>query len=672
MAEQGFSKMARTCKVGESMEDFKRCLANSPEPWLLILDNADDPLLNVSKFFPVGIRGTIIITSRNPECRCHATVGSTELDEMESDDAITLLLTLLKYEELSIDDNNLRGHASRIVEALGYLALAVTQAAASIRQRVCSLENYVDTFTRHRNMLLSRKSVQSSSSYKYTVYTTWGISLDSIKDFAKDSTESLAATALELLTLFGFCHFNNITESIFRSAWDNFDRTERYQWWASNQLGMVRDRQSSNWDSLRFNEAMGLLSNYSLIRFNGPDSPMSLHPLVHSWIRDTLSEELRLQWWNVALSTLALAYDNHLSYDSITQIKIHLVHCMTVRQIDDFLIEDDARLDRLNILDPIIEVYSQHPWRDALMISERGLEYSKKTLGDKCYLTCKLSYRLARALNALDEYQKILDLLHGKVDVSIRVAGPVHDLTLAIMSLLASANRQLGRKQEAFELHQKMVAIWEKLPDQSDDVNFRGISEIAMAYHDLGQYEDAINLLEREIAMKKERFGEETVAVLEMEYLLALAYANSGQHQAALDLLHQNLKDCEKILGKHHPNTLAMLACTAVEYGNVGQPEKGIPLIVKALELGSKIGLDDNQLKRWEENLAWLQSLSAKRSLQDSKEPPKSRKQPRLAVGETSGGQRSRFWHKFRHRIGASAVEEAESSKAFSVRQRRS
>ena len=650
------------------MEDFKRCLANSPEPWLLILDNADDPLLNISRFFSVGIRGTIIITSRNPECRSHATVGSIEFHEMESDDAITLLL---KSADLSVDDENLQKHARSIVQTLGYLALAVSQAAASIRQRVCSLEDYLNTFTRHRKALLSRESVQSSSDYKYTVYTTWGISVDSIKDLAKNSTDSMAATALEFLTFFGLCHFDGITESIFGSAWDNFNNIEQYQWWASNQLGMIRDRQSSRWDSLRFKEAMQLLSNYSFIRVSGPDSRISLHPLVHSWIRDSLNEELHLKWWTVTLSTLALACDSRFSYDSIMQFKVHLVHCMSLRQIDDFLIEDEDWLDRLSILDSIIEVYSEHPWRDALMISERGLEYSKKILGDKCYLTCKLSCRLALVLNGLGEYQKTLDLLHGMVDVSIRVAGPVHDLTMAIMNVLALANKRLGRKQEAFELNQKIVAIWEKSPDQSDDVNIDGVTKIAMAYSDLGQFEDAIELLERELAKIKERFGEKFRVVLDYESVLAFAYASSGQHQAALDLYHNNWKESRRNNGEHHPTTLELSVGTAMIYGYVGQPEKGIPLIVKALEVGSKIGLDDDCLKDWEEYLEWLQFLSAERSSLDHKKPSKSQEHPRQAVEEISSVRKSKFWQIFRRRAGEFSVEEAESSKAFPIRQRR-
>ena len=669
MAEQGFSKMARTCKVGERMEDFKRSLVNSPEPWLLILDNADDPLLNISRFFPVGIRGTIIITSRNPECRCHATVGYTELHEMESDDAITLLL---KSAKLSINNDDLRGHAEPIVQTLGYLALAVSQAAASIRQRVCTLETYLDTFTRHRDVLLSRKSVQLSSDYKYTVYTTWGISVDAIKDRAKDSTENIAATALEFLTFFGFCHFDDITESIFRCAWDRVDRTEQYQWWASNQLGMIRDHQSSSWDSLRFNEAIGLLSSYSLIRVSGPDSRVSLHPLVHSWIRDSLNEELRLRWWNVTLSTLALLHDDYFSWDFMMQVKVHLLHCMSVGQIDDFLIEDDFRLDRVIILHSMINLHSGNPWRDALMISERGLEYSKKALGDECYSTCLLSCTLARNFNGLGEYQKTLDLLQGMVDVSSRVIGPVDQVSLAIMEELALANRCLGREQEALELDQKMVAIWEKSLDQSDEINLGQKNKIAVAYINLGRYEDAIELLERELPKNQERFGEKSSLVLKNEVFLAFAYANSGQHQAALDIFHNNLKELQEALGEHHLTTFELSVLTAREYGYVGQPEKGVPLIVKAIELGSEMGLNDKRLKRWEGDLEWLQTLSAESSSHVPKRLPKSQKEPPTADEETSNGKRSRFWQRFRHRIAESSFEEAEGSKALSNRQRRS
>lgn len=91
-AELGFMEIARRCGLGLDFDGAKSWLANLSHQWLLILDNADDITFDLSNYFPPGDRGTIIITSRNPECRMHVTVGFEELDKMDLEDAITLLL----------------------------------------------------------------------------------------------------------------------------------------------------------------------------------------------------------------------------------------------------------------------------------------------------------------------------------------------------------------------------------------------------------------------------------------------------------------------------------------------------------------------------------------------------------------------------------------------------
>lgn len=605
IAEQRFSKMARMFKVGESMEDFKRHLTNSPEPWLLILDNADDPSLDISRFFPVGTRGTIIVTSRNPDCRSHATVGSRELQEMKSDDAITLLL---RSGDLPCEDEELRGFALRIVETLGYLALAVNHAGASIRQRICSLDNYLDHYTRHRKKLLSSRPVQAGSDYEYTVYTTWEISVGSIKELAKNQTDSTAANALEFLTFFGFCHFDNITEDMFRSAWENYSFTKGHLWWASNLLGMIRDRRFLDWDPLKFNEAIQLLSSYSLIHVSEPNNRISLHPLVHSWIRDSLNEEAHLRWWNITVSTLALAEDC-VNYHLQKRLKVHLRHCIDVGKIDD-LFQEDVPLDRVEISSRIIGVYSDYPFKDALMLSERALKYSRKTLGDECYSTYLLSYRLGYILNGLREYQKASDLLQDMVDVSTRELGPANTLTLSIMGGLVVAYRRLRREQEALELAEKCLAICEESFDDRDDRYLNALDDVALAYDDCGRNEEAVGLLEKLLAMQKEVFNEEDLHVLDTEYYLGVAYSRSGQHQVALEMFQNILKKESKVYGEDHYRTLHSMDRVATEYGHLGQPEKGIPLMDKAIEVCSKIGLG-NELEGSKKALKWLQSLQS-------------------------------------------------------------
>lgn len=585
------------------MDDFKRFLTNSSEPWLLILDNADDPRLDISQFFPVGRRGTVIVTSRNPECRCHATVGSRELREMESDEAINLLL---RSGDLSSEDQNMRDLALPIVQTLGYLALAVNHAGASIRQRVCSLEEYLSTYIHHRKKLLSRKPVQAGSEYQHTVYTTWEISVARIKELAKNAKDGTAVNALELLTFFGFCHFDDITEDIVRSACANRGRTGRYPWWASNLLGMVRDCRISDWDSsLLFNEAIHLLSSYSLIQVSGANARISLHPLVHSWIRDSLSENMHLRWWNITISTLALASKDYCVRLQ-RQLKAHLHYCIGTRQIDDFFQEDDVALDRVDMIRCILNAYTCHPYKDGLTFSERALEYSRRVFGDESYSTCDLSYRLAVFLNRSSHYQNASDLLRGQLGITVRVAGPANALTVDMIEELTWAYRSSGRKQAALELAQKLFAVCEIALDERNLVYIKAMEVLANRYSDLGRYDESISLYEKSLAKRKEISNEEDESLLLAEYGLACMYGRSEQHQAALDIFQCTLKKNLRVSGEDHPDTIRTMTRTAVEYGYIGQAEKGIPLMIKALDFGSKTGLDTEELQTWKERLEWL------------------------------------------------------------------
>ena len=89
--ERGYLQVAKVCGLEPHVDAVKQWLSNISESWALILDNADDPRLDISPYFPVGNRGIILITTRNPDCQIHATVGSYELDAMEADEAVTLI-----------------------------------------------------------------------------------------------------------------------------------------------------------------------------------------------------------------------------------------------------------------------------------------------------------------------------------------------------------------------------------------------------------------------------------------------------------------------------------------------------------------------------------------------------------------------------------------------------
>jgi hypothetical protein len=130
---ESYLNIARTCRITEEVDFVKLWLTNSPDPWLLILDNADDPSLKILNCLPVGSRGTVLITTRNPGVTGLETVGTHELAGMDVKDAVTLLLRISKVDDESQSD--VTEMASSVARTLGCLALAIVQAGAFILQK---------------------------------------------------------------------------------------------------------------------------------------------------------------------------------------------------------------------------------------------------------------------------------------------------------------------------------------------------------------------------------------------------------------------------------------------------------------------------------------------------------------------------------------------------------
>jgi len=589
-AQQAFSMMATTCRVGKSMEDFKRCLTVSLEPWLLILDNADEPSSDVSQYFPVGFQGTIIVTSRNPACKMHATAGFKELHNMERSEATTLLLTSAGMNHM---DERLRSLAQSIVYALGYLALAIVYAGASIRNGITSPTDYLELYGRHRKKLLGDQPSQVGISYEYTVYTTWNISVDSIRQIAETATDDTAANALELLNLFGYYHFDDITEEMFIYAWGNLRELEHYPWWASNQIRLFREYEHSQWDPLPLREAIHVLSSYSLIHFGQPDHRISLHPLVHSWIRDSLTDEAQLKWWTTAISTLAMASDPQM-FQSQRRLAVHMSHCMSIRNFQDLFLEHSCALDKLEITYWVVQIFVySNRYEEGLPIAELAVTHSRELVGES-YMTSRLVRKLAYIYNELSESQKTITLLEDMVTKRFPGAYEADFETLGIRRELSRAYRKLGRTQEALELAQKNLKISLEVFGEKDHAYLMDLEELALVYSNIGRYEEALELSVKALGRRKETLGEDDYDVLQSEYLLARTYTVSKRHEDARIVYEHLLEKFTRTLGEDDPDTLHTKVKLGEVYGFLGRPENGIPLVNRAIEIGSKTGSLNN------------------------------------------------------------------------------
>ena len=93
IAKTSFIAVARMFGVEvDSVEDACGLLANRKKPWLLILDNADDPSFDYQVYIPSGTQGSVIMTSRFADCKHFSTVGWETLTPLMKEECQELLL----------------------------------------------------------------------------------------------------------------------------------------------------------------------------------------------------------------------------------------------------------------------------------------------------------------------------------------------------------------------------------------------------------------------------------------------------------------------------------------------------------------------------------------------------------------------------------------------------
>ena len=357
---------------------------------------------------------------------------------MELEDAITLLLRAAGREDVS--DEAPRRMAKPAVKILGCLALAIIQAGAVIRRKLYSMEDYCTVYSRRRKQLLSDGPIQGINDYRYTVYTTWEISIGVIENMSNKTADD----AIELLQFFSMLHFDNVSEDVLKEAWDNRNRDPVPDYIRINQLCILRNRAadveddvgniadvsdfneeeerekavqeddekeqssdtSGNWNPYLTRKATTLLSSFSLISVSGSSNRISMHPLVHAWARDRLSEAEQKRCWRIAASTLALSISyNECSFDySFRRFLLpHVRSCLDARSSELFT-NKNLELELTEVALRFAFVYRENGQsREAVELGEKHLEIRERILGVEHPDTLLSMYNLARSYDDMIE-----------------------------------------------------------------------------------------------------------------------------------------------------------------------------------------------------------------------------------------------------------------------------
>lgn len=525
---------------------------------------------------------------------------------MAFDEAVTLLLRASFVTDP--EDETSQDSAKHIVEMLGCLALAIVHAAATIRQGACTLGDYCTEYSRHRKQLLDHRPVQAGSDYEHTVYSTWEVSIEKITGLSNKA----AKYAMELLNFFSILHFEGISEQILEKAWTNSQQNGLSAWENSYILPILNQDCSETWNSEPFREAIGLLSSYSLIHIDGSENHISLHPLVHTWVRDRLLPTDRSRCYTMSIITLSrsLKQDSTgVSASYILGVQKHVDSCLGICQ-KELWIEDDWSKDRIFMAARFGYAYDVSGRRkQARDIVERTLEYSRKTMNEEQIGSLYCTFYLGRTYFLHGERKKGVNLVEKAFTTARTTLGPENSDTRFFMRRLAWYLLEDGRIQESIKLMEEFQILDKRtLGDRDPEVMDSKIT-YANALSRSGNNQKAVELLEGALTTLEESLSTDHDFIVRGKETFAVVYWRLNRWQEAAELYEQVLESDVRVYGSGHRNTLVQRSNLAISYENLGRPQDGIRMLTEAVNSSREnYGDDDPDTVKYEE---WLKEMQA-------------------------------------------------------------
>ncbi|KAK0122575.1 hypothetical protein ONS96_009616 [Cadophora gregata f. sp. sojae] len=161
-ALQSFSKVAEALskpayEATDSEANFRyviRTLDKENHRWLLVFDNFEGPssfrTKRLKDYYPSVGPGSILITSRQAEVRSMGN-HSLEVTRLSKAEALEVLLRRTRRNSPEQDVTD----ATKIIERLGYHALAVDQAGAYVLKRGMAFAAYLESYNQQRKKVLN-------------------------------------------------------------------------------------------------------------------------------------------------------------------------------------------------------------------------------------------------------------------------------------------------------------------------------------------------------------------------------------------------------------------------------------------------------------------------------------------------------------------------------------
>ena len=579
---------ARTLGDGherDSWEDALCILSTVPqdEQWILILDNADNPTLDLAPFLPKNCKLTILITSRNRSTRNVSTVYHLELGEMDPDEALATLLQAAGR-QLPLAAEEMKG-AHDIMKELGCLAVALVQAGAycfelsSTTQGVFqpySFTQYLSLFHLHRAQLMKKAESSSFDGYKQSAYTTFDLSYQALQQQARDF--------LHLISF--FYHTDIPVEALATAAKNSFTPSLSILSYTEGHEEVFKDLKTlllngGKWDEMHIHDVVRALRSFSLVSVTsvGDSLFLQLHPLVQAWCRD-MNSAVSEHYKAMAIQVLT-ACGRKDSFALNLRILPHLLDILDQTQLEQLHVND------LMAFGPVLR--QQGHYRKASRLFEAALELMKQSKAPEDLNTFKIMEYMADVYVYEGRWSEAEELLLELLNQYKSLLGAEHLSTITVASDLAFAYHDQGRWDESERLRVEVLKQRRKILGMNHPDTISAAANLAFTYYSQGRLSKAEELQQEVLGQSRRILGMEHPNAITAVGSLAATYHLQERWSEAEKLQLEALQQSRKILGIEHPDTINAAANLAATYNKQDRWEETLDLFAPTVQLSLKV-----------------------------------------------------------------------------------
>ncbi|KAL9629560.1 MAG: hypothetical protein Q9164_006829 [Protoblastenia rupestris] len=489
--------------------------------WIMILDNMDDAAIlkdsadeavphsarqhqapaTLEGFLPQAPHGCVILTSRSEDVASWLTGGHKNIIRVGP---------MAEKEGLDILSNKLNiqyseGTALALLEAVDYMPLAITQAAAYINRLGPrgSVQKYLEHFQRSersRANLLHRDlgDIRRDRDALHSILVTWQISFNQMRDER--------SSAANLLSLMSFFDRQGIPEFILRS-------------YARNQ-NPAADAGSDLDGDLEFEDDLATLRGYGLITMNVHGEAFEMHRLVQLATRKWIERYSDIdRWRQVFLKCLSTAYPTG-EYEQWSRCEVLFPHA-TVTAAEEPTDPESLR------------------------------DWSRILTNAAWYAVAKGRYEVGKSM------------VHKAVSTHERIFEEEHAATRWSLSIYAELLRCQGKYEAAEEMSRRVLKGSEKVLGADHPDTLTSVSSLAGVLRYQGKHGAAEKMNRRALEGREKALGADHPDTLTSVSNLAGVLRYQGKYDTAEEMNRRALKGSEKVLGADHPDTLTTVYCLA-------------------------------------------------------------------------------------------------------------